>query len=422
MNQPCKWTARASDVRVLRDLFKRKREIAEDPVTLERKSLWLNHHSLDSRRPMILAETSGVLDECAPLSSLRCQEDWARGMERGLRDLVFRYEHVRDDYVVEPWINIAWDITVGDYGVEIPKVRADNAGKLGSYHWDPPIKDLDRDVDRLHFRRLSVDREKTLAWHAFIEDLFGDILPVRRRGWYWWTTGLTWTLIDLIGMEPMMMAMFDNPDGLHRLMAFLRDDFMHYLDWMEQEQLLPLNNEDDYVGSGSIGYTRDLPQPDLNGGAVRVRDMWGLSESQETVGVSPAMFEEFVFQYQEPVISRFGLAYYGCCEPIHSRMRIIKRLPNLRAVSVSPWCDQEIMAEECRGRYVFCRKPNPALISTDCWDEDAIRDDLRATLRAAQGCAVELVMKDVHTLRDQPWRLGRWCDIAREVCAEFGFG
>ncbi len=71
---------------------------------------------------------------------------------------------------------------------------------------------------------------------------------------------------------------------------------------------------------------------------------------------------------------------------------------------------------------MFCRKPNPALISADRWDEDAIREDLRATLRMTQGCAVELVMKDARTLRDQPWRLGRWCDIAREVCAEFGFG
>ena len=422
MNQPYQWTANPDDVRILRDLFKRKREIAQDPLTAERKSLWLRHHSLDSRRPMILAETSGVLDECVPVSALRCHEDWARGMERGLLDLIFRREHVRDDFVVEPWINVGWDISVGNYGVDVPHVRADNDGKLGSYHWDPPIKNLDTDLDKLHFRALSVNREKTHVWHAFVEDLFGDILPVRRRGWYWWTTGLTWTAIDLFGMEPMMMAMLDNPNGLHRLMSFLRDDFMNYLDWMERERLLPLNNEDDYIGSGSIGYTLDLPHIDLNGGtAARVKDMWGLSESQETVGVSPSMFEEFVFQYQAPIISRFGLAYYGCCEPIHARMRIIKRLPNLRAVSVSPWCDQPKMAEECRGKYVFCRKPNPALISTDRWDEEAIREDLRGTLRVTPGCAVELVMKDVHTLRDQPWRLGRWCDLAREVYAEFGY-
>ena len=411
------WTVNPDDVRILRDLYHRQREIAQDPRMAERRLLWQRHHSLDSARPMILAETSGVLDECVPVSSLRCREEWARGLERGLRDLVFRYEHVRDDFVVEPWINVGWRVSIGDFGVEVARVKADNQGRLGSYHWDPPVKDLDRDFDRLRFRPLQVDRQASAAWMDFMRQHFGDILPVRNRSGYWWTTGLTWTAIDLIGMEGLMMAMVDNPAGLHRLMAFLRDDFLNFLDWFERENLLALNNENDYVGSGSIGYTTDLPRHGERNGSIRVADLWGLSESQETVGVSPAMFEEFVFQYQVPVISRFGLAYYGCCEPIHSRFHIIKRLPNLRAVSVSPWCDQERMAEECRGRYVFCRKPNPALISTDRWDEDAIREDVRGTLRAAKGCASELVMKDVHTLRDQPWRLGRWCDLAREACA-----
>jgi hypothetical protein len=150
--------------------------------------------------------------------------------------------------------------------------------------------------------------------------------------------------------------------------------------------------------------------------------MWGLSESQETVGVSPAMFEEFVFQYQVPVISRFGLSYYGCCEPIHSRIKIIKRLPNLRSLSVSPWCNQEIMADELGANYVFCRKPNPTLISTEHFDEDAIRDDIHATLKAVGGrCALEFAMKDVHTLCGHPDRLGRWVDIARRVCRDAGY-
>ena len=59
----------------------------------------------------------------------------------------------------------------------------------------------------------------------------------------------------------------------------------------------------------------------------------GLSESQETVGVSPELFEEFVFQYQLPIISRFGFACYGCCEPVDSRWHVIKKIPNLRRVS-----------------------------------------------------------------------------------------
>ena len=406
------------DIRILRGLFQRKRELANDPVMTERRQLWTQHASLQPKRPMILAETGGVLDELVPLTTLQCQADWARNLERGLRDLIFRCKQVNDDWVVEPRITWQWDVTIGDYGVKTEMVHGQNDGKLGSYHWEPPIQDLDRDFDKLHFRTLSVNRENSLTWRDFLQEHFGDILPVEFRANYWWTTGMTWDAIKLIGLQPLMMAMYDNPAGLHRLMAFLRDEFLHLMDWFEQEELLSPNNEDDYVGSGSIGYTNDLPRPTWKPGfPVQISDLWGLSESQETVGVSPKLFEEFIFPYQLPVISRFGLSYYGCCEPVHTRIHILKQIPNLRRISVSPWCDQEIMAGECGQKFIFCRKPNPTLISTWSFDEDAIRQDIRKTLQTARGCALELVMKDVHTLNNQPYRLGRWVKIAREEIA-----
>jgi hypothetical protein len=412
------WHANQNDIAILRELVKRKREISQDPLMAERRTAWLRHNELDSPRAMILAETGGVLDELVPLGTLRCSEAWARAMERELRELIYRCEQVKDDWVVEPRLEYGWLIDLGTPGVEHHVVRGQNEGRLGSYHWDPPIADLERDFGKLRFRCPTVDREKTHAWAAFLEEHFGDILPpVLRRG-YWWTTGLTWEAINLVGLEPFMLAMHDNPRGLHRLMAFLRDDFTQVLDWFEGEGLLTLNNENDYVGSGSIGYATSIPR-NGNGHAAKVTaaDLWGLSESQETVGVSPRMFEEFVFPYQLPIISRFGLSYYGCCEPVHNRIHIIKRIPNLRKVSVSPWCDQEKLADALGGEIIFCRKPNPTLISTSVFDEDAIRADLRQTVRAAQGCALELAMKDVHTLADQPWRLGRWVELAREESA-----
>ena len=51
-----------------------------------------------------------------------------------------------------------------------------------------------------------------------------------------------------------------------------------------------------WVGSGGLGWSDELPQPDFDG-QVRCEDMWGMSESQETSGVSPDMFAEFVFPY-----------------------------------------------------------------------------------------------------------------------------
>jgi hypothetical protein len=65
--------------------------------------------------------------------------------------------------------------------------------------------------------------------------------------------------------------------------------------------------------------------------------MWGFCEAQTMSEVSPAMHEEFVLRYQLPVLERFGLNCYGCCEPLHLKLQMLKRrVPRLRRVSISP--------------------------------------------------------------------------------------
>lgn len=60
------------------------------------------------------------------------------------------------------------------------------------------------------------------------------------------------------------------------------------------------------------------------------------------------------------VCEKFGLIYYGCCEPVHDRWeRIIAAIPHIRAVSISPWCNQVKMAEIAGQSVVFSRKPPP---------------------------------------------------------------
>ncbi len=183
--------------------------------------------------------------------------------------------------------------------------------------------------------------------------------------------------------------------------------------FLEKNGLYTLNNEGDYVGSGGFGWTAQLPAKDYAGRA-RAKDLWCLSESQETVAVSPRMFEEFVFQYQKPILERFGLVCYGCCEPVHERWPIIKRIRNLRRVSVSPWCDRQKMAEYLEDRYVYSLKPAPSLLAAEQFDEEAVRRDVRDALAKARGCRLELIMKDNNTIRHEPRRVVRWVQITRE--------
>ena len=62
-----------------------------------------------------------------------------------------------------------------------------------------------------------------------------------------------------------MYDMVDQPEGLHRLMAFLRDGHLAKLDFLEGNGLFSLNNDDTYVGSGGFGWSHELPQPDFDG-------------------------------------------------------------------------------------------------------------------------------------------------------------
>jgi hypothetical protein len=224
---------------------------------------------------------------------------------------------------------------------------------------------------------------------------------------------MTWTLIRLRGLEQIMLDMLDDPDGLHRIMAFLRDGHLARLDFLESNGLLSLNNDGTYVGSGGFGWSRELPAPDF-AGRVRTIDMWGFGESQETVGVSPAMFAEFVLPYQLPLLERFGLNCYGCCEPLDSRWEHVARIPRLRRVSVSAWADVRRMAERLGNRYIFSWKPRPADLASPHFDEDAVRGYVREMLQATRDCRVEVIMKDNHTIGRDPRRVVRWVEIVRE--------
>ncbi|MDA0321620.1 MAG: hypothetical protein O2923_02740 [Verrucomicrobia bacterium] len=406
------------DITTIRRLAEQKARLAEDPVNVERRNAWYAHDSGGDSRPMILAEHGGVADEkkLRPSHEPGCEDDWARGIESAIVNEIFSFDVLKTDEVVESAWDVGWQVSSTGYGVEAEHHRSEQTSVMGAESWDAAIQDLDAEFHGLTPRTFSVDREATLAAKQRLEALFDGILEVRLRGMPWWSMGMTGVASQVVGLEGLMLEMLDNPEGIHRLMAFLRDDHLAAVEWYANEGLLTLNNENDYIGSGTRGYSRDLPDTSShNGHDVEPGDLWVLLESQETVGISPEMFEEFVFPYQLSVAERFGRCYYGCCEPVHSRVHLIKQLPGIARISVAPWADQAVMADECGREIVFSRKPNPTLISTATVDEDAIRADLQHTLEVARGCRIELIMKDVHTLNNEPHRIVRWVELAREA-------
>jgi hypothetical protein len=399
------------DRRVLHDLAAHVAEVAARPIEQTKRELWYQHNALRPTRPLIFCDPENGWNEIITPDHLVCRGALARDWEFRLRKEIYWGTQMNDDRVVQPFFDIAHISTESDWGMHETRIGGDNGG---SYVWESPLRSYD-DLPRLRYPQITVDWPATERTVALANETFGDQLAVRLKTAWFWTVGMTWTLIYLRGLQQMMLDMLDNPDQLHSIMAFLRDGHLARLDYLEQNGLLSLNNDGTYVGSGGFGWSHELPAPGFDG-HVRTRDLWCLAESQETVGVSPQMFAEFIFPYQLPLMERFGLVCYGCCEPVDKRWYLLEKIPRLRRVSISPWCNMNVMAERLGPRYIFSRKPRPADLAMPAFDEDLIRRDLRETVRVTQqhDCRVEIIMKDNHTIGRDPQRVLRWVQIARE--------
>jgi hypothetical protein len=133
------------------------------------------------------------------------------------------------------------------------------------------------------------------------------------------------------------------------------------------------------------------------------------------------MHREFGLDYEVRWLSRFGLNYYGCCEPLHRKMHILEQIPNLRKVSMSPFINVDEAVANMGNRYVFSYKPNPAVLAGDNWDLDRARHDLDGVFSKAtsHNCVVEVIMKDISTLRYQPQRLWEWAQMATDLSRQY---
>ncbi len=393
-------------------LAARWRELASQPIMAARRRQWTALKDLRPERPMVLFEAS-LLENYVEPRELVCTDADLRAAEHRLRLGIRHAEEIGDDLVLEPRFLLYWDIEQSDYGVPIDLTFATDSqgGSLG-YHFNHPLREP-ADVRKLKPRTRRVDRAKTLARRDVLADAFGDILPVEIRGTGGLLASLTSDLFRLIGNDNLLTWPFDAPDELRAAVAYLRDDRISQYRWLEAEGLLGLNHDDHLVGSGSPGYTTALPAPDF-AGKPRLRDVWMWMESQETTMISPAMFADFFLPAMKDVAALFGLIYYGCCEPVHDRWHLVEpAMPRIRAVSISPWCDQRLMAERLGKSRVFSRKPKPWLISGASPDWPGLEADLDGTIAAARDGCLEIICRDVYRIDGDRPRLRRWTDLVR---------
>ena len=76
------------------------------------------------------------------------------------------------------------------------------------------------------------------------------------------------------------------------------------------------------------------------------------------------------------------------------------------------------MVEQVGADYVLSPQAQPGDLRRDGWHPERRAARLVEFLETARGCHVELIMKDISTVRYQPQRLWEWAAIAMEVAEE----
>ncbi|MDC7233652.1 MAG: hypothetical protein PQJ58_10495 [Spirochaetales bacterium] len=401
------------DREILRDLAKKQLEYARLPVMDERRKAWTAHNDLKGDIPMIHVELWTFEQDVLP--PLRCETEAGREMEGVMTRCITNHEWIDDDRVVHDFYPLEWKTRFRLFDLDV-KVETPGEGGVG-HQFIHTIKDFPNDFHALSPSVYDVDREGTLAWKNLVDETIGDILPVR-MGNGSAEISLSQHVVHMMGMEAMIFAIMDYPDEFHAFMSRIADDHISYYKWLENEGLLFLNNGDDHLGQGSFGFSDDLPRKDRRDNTVRTNDLWVMMESQETVSISPEMFEEFFFPYYKRTAEHFGLISYGCCEPVHALWEnCISRYPNVRKVSISPWCDEQMMGEYLRGSStIYHRKPSPNFMGLDkFFDEEGYRSHIKKTLDAARGCKLEFGFRDVYTLCGEKDRPRKMVGILREM-------
>ncbi len=407
----------SGDTDLLRELAEQKATIGALPIQKEKARLWTALNDLKSERPMVWINEicwneMNVNDEL----TLRCEGSWAREQELNLRRELYQWNHLPGDMVVNPWIECPKAIHSTDFGIveNTDTIATEQTNEIVSRHFHVQIEDL-ADVEKIKMPVVTHNEKATAFQQQIFNEVFSDILPVKTVGqthiWFTpWDFLIRWT-----GIENAMMGLYDEPDLFHVAVDRLVDAWMAELDQLEQQKLLSLDNENVRVGSGGYGYISELPGNDFAPDHVKPHNMWGCSNAQIFSSVSPDMHWDFALAHDMRWLERWGVNYYGCCEPLDNKLDLMRRIPNLRKVSVSPWCDSGKIINGLGSDFVLSRKPSPAVLATDTWHPDQARQQIREFLDLTEGQShVELIMKDISTVRHDPKRLWDWARIAME--------
>lgn len=412
------YTINLQDKAILRDLAKQQLEFANADSNKTKIKEWYEHNSLNGERPMIHLEMWTFAQEIIP-PLLKCTGEYAREIETSLYCNFLNQKLFDDDRVTPDYFALNYDthFQLFDIPVEVEHTfDADGSEKLG-HHFQSILEDLEDDYHLIKPSSFGVDMDTTEKKRAILDDTFGDILPVKLNMDCLYSVP-TQMLVHIMSMENMMYAMYDYPELFLQMMDQIANETLAYYKLLEEKKLILPTTSFQSVGQGSYAFNHELPGWDeWETRSFTPKDVWGFMDSQETIGISPEMYEEFIFPCYKKISSQFGLLSYGCCEPVDPIWNnCISTLENLRKVSISPWCNEDSMGYElANSKVIYHRKPSPNFLGVGTTlDEDAVRAHIRKSLKAAQNCKMEITQRDVYTINNNVAKAKRYVDIIKE--------
>lgn len=404
------------DVEIIRNLASEYMEYAALPVQKETAKLWEKVNDLESARP-VLWHNELPWHEMNGEGELTNQTStpFTKRIEDELLRKIYLWKHMRADMVLEPVFYSPMIIQNSGMGMSITEETAatDTENVIVSHKFIPQIVTIE-DTEKIVTPKITLDQKKTQDTYEAYQDIFGNTMPVEIKGVQGFWFAPIDDVVQLMGTNELLLNVAMEPELVHASMKKIVDAYMGALDQYEALDCLGSNNLNYRVGSGAYGYSSKLPRGPMKG--MKCADMWGASASQFFTSVSPDMQDEFSIAYEKPWLERFAYSYYGCCERLDQKMDVLKKIKNLRKVSCSPWSDTARMAELLGRDYVVSLKPSPACFAFDTFDEDAVRREMKEKLELLKNCNVEIIIKDVSTVRYKPQRLWRWVEIVTELC------
>ena len=394
--------------------------LATLPIQKETIALWKALNRSQMQRPMVCIDQLpwNELNADHELTCFIKDPVW-REVEWDLRTKIYKWKHFPVDMVLEPFITIPSAIMNSGYGLkaDVEKLSMDEGTTAPAQHFTNILKDYE-DIPNIKDMEITVDQAQNASRLEEAQQIFGGIAPVQISHGLAFHLGVWDYLTTLISIEDVFYEIVDRPDFIHACMERVTEAVIAGI---KRANELNIHNDIVNVCHCSYTYTDEL-LPDWGQGKGPVSpNSWAFGMAQLFTSVSPATTEEFELPYISRMAEHFGMIYYGCCDRLDDRMDIIKKIPHLKKVSCSPWSDRRKFAEQIGGKLVMSNKPTTAYIASESVGWDEVRKDLQHTVDLARANQVnlEIILKDISTVRFQPERLAKWAEIAMEVVQSY---